>query len=141
VVTQLLAIISPFGIIDAVAGTPIAFSKFSTKIVYDEGRIWLTKGRAVGASIGFTVAGLIDRSQNTLDVRGTILPYNAINVFLLKIPVVSSLLGGKGGGVLGFNYGLNGSIDEPHSHVNPLSVLTPGILREVFSNAPKSDDE
>ncbi len=141
VVTHILSLASPFGIIDAVRGKPMAFSKFSTDLSYDGNKIILTEGSAEGMSIGFTVSGEIDRGQETLNIQGTILPYNAINIFLSKIPLVGTLLGGKGGGILGLNYGLSGSIDEPTSYVNPLSVLTPGILRSVFPDAVKSSSD
>lgn len=133
--TRMLSMVSPFGIIDAVSGTPMAFSKFSTHIIFSGDTITLKDGRGVGSSIGFTVVGKIDQKLNTIDIHGTILPYNAVNVFLAKIPVINTLLGGKGGGIFGLNYGLSGPMDEPYSYVNPLSVLTPGILRSVFSHS------
>ncbi len=38
----------------------------------------------------------------------------------------------KGGGVFAMNYSLSGPIDNPTVVANPLSVLTPGILRGMF---------
>lgn len=133
-VTRILSIISPFGIIEVVAGKPLAFAKFSTKLVFEKDRILLQQGRAMGPSIGLNVNGIINRKNDTVDLHGTILPYNAINVFLSKVPLVSQLLGGKGGGIFGFQYGISGPIDDPTTSVNPLSVLTPGILRNVFAH-------
>jgi hypothetical protein len=139
-VTHILSLVSPFGIIHAVAGRPISFKKFSGHIVYSDDRILVKEGRAVGSSLGFNISGTINRHDDTVDLHGTILPYNAVNVFLAKVPVVSSLLGGKGGGIIGVNYGLQGSLDAPYSYVNPLSVLTPGILRNVFAHPEPEED-
>jgi hypothetical protein len=37
-----------------------------------------------------------------------------------------------GEGLIGFNFTLRGSVDNPVVAVNPLSALAPGFLREMF---------
>jgi len=34
--------------------------------------------------------------------------------------------------VFGVTYSVSGNADEPHISVNPLAMLTPGILRRIF---------
>jgi hypothetical protein len=34
--------------------------------------------------------------------------------------------------LFGFNYALRGTSDNPDVQVNPLSILTPGMFREIF---------
>jgi hypothetical protein len=70
------------------------------------------------------------RSQ-TLNMRGVISPVYIING-------IGSLLTRPGEGVFGFNYDLTGSVDDPQVSVNPLSILTPGMFREIFrGDAPR----
>ena len=36
-------------------------------------------------------------------------------------------------GIFAINYDANGPWDEPKIQVNPLSLLTPGIIRNIFN--------
>jgi hypothetical protein len=42
----------------------------------------------------------------------------------------------RGEGFFGFNYSLSGTTDAPQVSVNPLSLLTPGMFREIFRQGP-----
>lgn len=130
--TRILAAASGFGFLDAVSGKAISFEKFRTNFKLGKSQIILQDGRASGPSIGFTVAGLIDYKKDQLNLYGTVLPYNLFNMFLVKIPLVGDLLGGKGGGIFGVSYSLTGSSLKPKVNVNPFSALTPGFLRKIF---------
>jgi hypothetical protein len=58
---------------------------------------------------------------------------DTLNKVLGKIPLVGNILtGGEGGGVFAATYSIKGSSDDPRVSVNPLSVLTPGILRRIL---------
>src|SRR5262249_31194652 len=60
-------------------------------------------------------------------------PLYGINSVLGKIPVIGPVIVGKPGeGIFGVTYSVHGNADEPDVDVNPLSVLTPGILRRIF---------
>jgi hypothetical protein len=55
------------------------------------------------------------------------------------------LVSKPGEGIIGMTYTLSGNADEPHISVNPLSLVTPGILRRIFegrmpnpANAPSN---
>jgi len=55
------------------------------------------------------------------------------------------LVSKKGEGVFGVTYSATGNAEQPKIDVNPLSVLTPGILRRIFeghiptaANAPSN---
>jgi hypothetical protein len=130
--TRILAAASGFGFLDAISGETISFEKFRTNFKLGKSQIILQDGRASGPSLGFTVAGLIDYKKDQLKLYGTVLPYNLFNMFLLKIPLVGDLLGGKGGGIFGVSYNLTGSSSKPEVSVNPFSALTPGFLRKIF---------
>jgi hypothetical protein len=44
-------------------------------------------------------------------------------------------------GLFGFSYRLTGSAESPDVAVNPLSILTPGIFREIFRQEPPPPPE
>ena len=132
VMTKLLSLASPFGVFDALSGQSVVFEQFQSKFVWHKGKILLENGRASGTSLGFTVNGRINRNKRTLKLQGAVLPYNAVNIFLLKIPIVGQLLGGEQGGIWGISYTLEGSTESPEVTVNPFSALTPGFLRFIF---------
>ena len=59
------------------------------------------------------------------------------------MPLLGAILsGGEGEGVFAITFTLSGDADDPDIFVNPLSLLTPGFLRNVFEGAPgkKSED-
>jgi len=45
---------------------------------------------------------------------------------------VGAVLTRRGEGLIGFNFTLRGRVDDMRVGVNPLSVLTPGMFREIF---------
>lgn len=141
VMTHLLSLASPFGIFDALSGQTLAFDVFQSNFVWKRGKIFLKAGRASGTSLGFTVEGLIDRNKDTLKLQGAVLPYNAVNMFLLKIPIVGHLLGGEQGGIWGISYSLQGSTESPEINVNPFSALTPGFLRFIFEPSIEEEED
>jgi hypothetical protein len=59
--------------------------------------------------------------------------------------VVNGLVGGlftpRREGLFGFTYRLTGTADNSDVTVNPLSVLTPGIFREIFRRPPPEPAE
>lgn len=47
----------------------------------------------------------------------------------------------NGEGLIGFNFGVKGTADAPKVQMNPLSVFTPGMFREIFRRpAPKIEN-
>jgi len=98
-------------------------------------------GRAFGPGLGITVFGTIELESDVLDFEGTIVPIYEINAALGQIPLIGDLLTGyeEGGGLFGFTYEVTGPREAPEVGVDPLSLMTPGILRRLFSTP--SDDE
>ena len=64
-----------------------------------------------------------------LDFQGVFSPVYAINS-------IGSVLTRKGEGLIGINFDLWGNPDTPKVLVNPFSVLTPGMFREIFRRPP-----
>ncbi|MBC7143765.1 MAG: hypothetical protein H5U18_16655, partial [Rhodobacteraceae bacterium] len=64
-----------------------------------------------------------------IDLQGTISP-----VYLLN--GIGQIFSKSREGLFGFNYRLAGAAANPKVTVNPLSILTPGMFREIFRAAP-----
>jgi hypothetical protein len=110
----------------------IGFARARVPISWSKDKIELRDARAVG-SIGVTADGTIDRTGNQLDIRGQVIPAYTLNSALGKVPLIGKLLvGGEGKGVFGIAYRVQGTTPEPKVSVNPISVLAPGVLRQLF---------
>jgi hypothetical protein len=55
---------------------------------------------------------------------------------LYLINGIGSILTRPGEGLIGFNFTVTGNAAAPSVGVNPLSVFTPGMFREIFRRAP-----
>ena len=83
--------------------------------------------------MGITMDGIYNTGTRRMDMWGVVSPIYAVNGLFGALFAPR-----KGEGLFGFNYTLKGSADGPKVGVNPLSVLTPGIFREIFRQpAPK----
>jgi hypothetical protein len=99
-----------------------------------QGRVvTIHEGRASGPSVGGTFEGVVDRRTDTIGLSGTMVPAYGINSMIGAVPILGDILASrKGEGVFGVTYAMKGPLDDPTLTVNPLSVLTPGILRRIF---------
>ncbi|WP_353532795.1 AsmA-like C-terminal region-containing protein [Cognatishimia sp. WU-CL00825] len=122
---ELLNAVSVVGLLEQLGGEGIAFNDVEALFRLSPSGITLTEGSAVGTSMGLSMDGVYSFANKALDMQGVISP-----VYLLN--VVGRPVARKGEGLFGFNYRLGGTSDAPKVSVNPLSVLTPGILRDIF---------
>ena len=131
---QLLAVASFTGIFDSLEGQGIAFSTFHLPFSLEDGIVTIVNAQTAGSAIGVNASGLVNLDNQEIDLHGTIVPVYAINSILGNIPIIGDLLvGGEGEGVFAANYSITGTTEKPEIFVNPLSVLTPGFLRNLFS--------
>ncbi len=90
-------------------------------------------GSMFGPALGATVAGTIDFNRDQVRLSGTFVPLFGVNNLFSQVPVLGPLLGGgRHEGLLGLSYRITGSAANPVLNVNPLSVLAPGFLRQIF---------
>jgi len=132
---RILSIMALTGILDALRGDGIAFSKLDVPFKWHDNILTIEDGQASGSSLGVTASGTVQGDSETFDVKGTVVPFYAVNSVLGKIPVLGELLTGgeKGGGVFAARYTMKGPLDDPEVSVNPVSALAPGFLRNLFS--------
>lgn len=111
----------------------VAFEKLRAKFNRTATRIDLVEGEVFNPVIGLTSQGTIDFGRNQLDLNGTFIPAFQVNNLVGQIPIVGILLtGARNEGVFGVNYRLAGAFDASTLTINPLSAVTPGILRKIM---------
>lgn len=143
ILAKLLSLASLTGFLDVLAGKGIAFSKLAANTSYSGTTLRIHDAKAFGSAIGITVKGRVRPFQSTMDISGTVVPAYAANSVIGKIPLLGTLLtGGDGGGFIAANYSMKGGSDDPDVMVNPLSLLTPGFLRNLFDvfDSPEAPD-
>lgn len=129
VLAALLNAISVIGLLEQLYGTGIVFSDVDVDFRLTPDAVEITRGAAIGASLGVSIAGVYDPGTGQMDVQGVISPVYLLNGF-------GAIFSRAGEGLFGFNYRLTGPAASPAIAVNPLSILTPGMFREIFRRAP-----
>jgi hypothetical protein len=67
--------------------------------------------------------------NKVMDMQGVFSPLYLVNA-------IGSVFTRKGEGLLGFNFTMKGPGDDPNVGINPLSIFTPGMFREIFRRPP-----
>lgn len=90
-----------------------------------------------GPLIGASIRGKVDYRARRLSLGGTYVPLQGINNALGDIPLLGQILSGpRGEGLFGITFAISGPMARPEVIVNPLSIATPGIFRELMQIAP-----
>ncbi|MBS9718629.1 DUF3971 domain-containing protein [Pseudohalocynthiibacter aestuariivivens] len=131
---DLLGAISVIGLLEQLNGQGIVFSDVEANFRLTPTRVIITRGSAVGASLGVSMDGVYSLGTKLLDMQGVISPVYIVNG-------IGAIFTRRGEGIFGFNYRLTGSSDDPSVSVNPLSIFTPGMFREIFRRPPPKVDE
>lgn len=126
---ELLNAISVVGLLEQLDGEGIHFSDVRANFQLTPDRVTLLAGSAVGASMGISMEGYYDPGSRQLDMRGVLSPFYIVNS-------AGGLFTRRGEGLVGVNYEMSGSSAAPRVMVNPLSILTPGIFRDIFRRSP-----
>jgi uncharacterized protein YhdP len=133
VMAKMLSLLSLTGFLDSFQRAGIAFDSLAGDFTVGNSDLTISNGKLAGSALGLTIAGTGDRDAGTLDLHGTAVPFYSVNEALNKIPLLGTLLtGGEGQGMFAAAYKVQGTFDKPEVSVNPLSVLTPGIVRDLF---------
>lgn len=137
----MLNALSVVGLLQQLEGPGIHFSTVEGQFVLKPKGVHLKKASAVGPSMGITLDGWYDAGKKALDFQGVLTP-----IYILNGPferLFGKLFGRqKGEGLLGFTYTMTGTTTKPRIAINPLSILTPGLFREIFRKpVPKAATE
>ncbi len=122
-------------------GNDVEFRKFKVRFKQGRGRFSFSKGLIAGPSIGATARGEVDKTNQVINMAGTLVPAYKMNTALGKIPLLGALLSGrKGEGIFGITFGIKGPMASPVLSINPVSALAPGILRRLFEFSGSKND-
>lgn len=127
---SLLSALSVVGLLEQMSGNGILFNTAEADFRLSPSRVVVRSASAVGASMGLSIDGIYDLDRKTMDMQGVVSPLYVVNglgrIFSRN----------KGEGLIGFNYSLSGPASDPKVQVNPLSLFTPGLFREIFRRPP-----
>lgn len=137
ILARIVSIGSLSGLANVLTGQGIDFDGFKANIGAVAGVINVTKGRAESNALGLTLEGSVDTNASHLNLKGVVVPANSLNSLFGKLPIIGALAGGEGEGLIAFNYSVKGPMADPDVFVNPLSGLTPGFLRGIFTAGDK----
>lgn len=122
---ELLDAISIVGLLDQLQGPGLVLNEVEADFVNLPDQIKFKRASAFGPSIGISLEGYYAKTTNELNMQGVLSPLYVVNA-------IGSIFTRKGEGLLGFNYRLKGNAKKPEVLVNPLSIFTPAIFREIF---------
>ena len=122
---SLLSALSIVGLLEQMSGGGIPFAEVDANFRLTPQQVILRSSSATGASMGVSMDGVYDLNAKRMDMQGVISPIYMLNG-------IGQIFTRKGEGLLGFNYRLFGAVANPRVNVNPLSIFTPGMFREIF---------
>lgn len=131
---DLLSAISVIGLLEQLNGQGILFGNVSANFRLTPWQVIVTQSSAVGASLGVSMDGIYELGSERLDMQGVISPIYVVNG-------IGAILTRRGEGLFGFNYRIRGTAEDPQVSVNPLSILTPGMFRDIFRRPPPQPQE
>lgn len=122
------------GLADLLNGEGIELSDARARFGVKDGAVTIHEARATGPSVGISGAGRIaSGAAGGVDLTGAVAPAYQVNSFLGRTPLLGEIFVNRDGeGLVALSYSVSGSTAEPVVSVNPLSALTPGVLRRMF---------
>ncbi len=120
--------LSVVGLADQLANGGILFESAHAAFRLTPGAIEVTRGAATGPSLGVSAAGVYRMTDTRFFMQGVVTPIYFLNG--------AGSTDGKG--LFGMTWRLRGTPEAPQISVNPLSLVTPGPLRDALQGpAPR----
>jgi Protein of unknown function len=111
----------------------VKFQRGYSVIQKGSGYLKLAKGILRSDQIGLSYEGTLYDQEGRIDMTGTFLPAFGLNRIFGDIPIIGDILGnGRDNGLIGITFKLSGPAKSPKLSVNPLSLVAPGIFRQIF---------
>ncbi len=128
----LLQALSVVGLLEQLGGQGLRFDTVESLFTLRPTDIRVRRASAVGAALSITADGVVDVARKRVDLQGVVSPIYFVN------GLFGSLFGTRDEGLFGFTYRLRGAVASPSVSVDPLSILTPGVFRDIFRSDPPS---
>jgi hypothetical protein len=111
----------------------VKFTRLVAPFSIGQGQFILHDSQVKGELLGATMRGSIDFDKERLRLGGTYIPLYGLNAAVGVVPVLGDILvGRRGEGMLGITFGIYGSTKNPQVLVNPMSLVAPGVFRQIF---------
>lgn len=109
------------------------FQRGFARLVYHDQALRIDNGVVRGEQVGATFQGMLRDARGNMDMTGTFMPAYGLNRLFAELPVIGVLLGnGRDRGLLGITFKLVGPTEKPKLSINPLSLIAPGVFRQIF---------
>lgn len=117
-------------------GIDVSQAKFQrgyAALAYRNGTLSVDNGVVRGEQIGATFQGMLRDANGNMQMTGTFMPAYGLNRLFGELPLIGTILGnGNDRGLLGITFKLEGQFDKPKLSINPLSIIAPGVFRQIF---------
>ena len=117
----------------------IDFERLRTAFATGSGQLVIEDMEVTGPVLSATLRGTLDYRRRQVHLGGTYTPLSGLNRALSSVPLFGEVLTGpRREGVVAMTFGIQGPMSNPQVIPNPLSLMTPGFLREIFQMAPNN---
>jgi len=139
--TQLLRLTSLQGLLASFTSSGFNINRVKSELSYENRRLAISDLRVHADGLGMVVNGVIDFGADEIDISGALAPSGTLQRVIGHIPLLGRLLTGvQREGIIAAQFTLTGKLAEPEVKAKPLSVLTPGITRDLAKLLPDGDD-
>ncbi|MBI3420310.1 MAG: AsmA-like C-terminal domain-containing protein [Proteobacteria bacterium] len=133
---KLLSAISPDGLL-TLGKQSLSFDELTSEYVLKKDMFLFTKANTATGTLGLTAAGKINLVNSSINMEGQVIPVVFISKIIGAIPLIGDILtGGDNHGLFAATYTVKGPLARPSVSVNPVSVLAPGIIRDILFTNP-----
>jgi hypothetical protein len=139
--TSLLRLTSLQGLLASFTGSGFNINRVKSELSYEKSRLAIENMRVHADGLGIVVNGVIDFGAAEVDISGALAPSGTLQRVIGHIPLLGRLLTGVNReGIIAAQFSITGKLAEPEIKAQPLSVLTPGITRDLVKLLPDHDD-
>lgn len=109
------------------------FQRAFARLVTRNGVVSVENGVLRGDQMGATFQGTVRDRRGNMDLTGTFMPAYGLNRLFAELPLIGTILGnGRDRGLIGITFKMSGKFTRPNLTVNPLSIIAPGVFRQIF---------
>lgn len=130
---SLVSVTTGSGLISLMQNKGIFFQDMHCTFKMHDSILDVTRCLQKGPVMEIDINGKLDLARKQMNIQGVLTPANIVNSAADSIPIIGDLLtGGKDSHFISSNFTVKGSFDSPSVWANPLSIVTPGLLKKIF---------